>query len=246
MVRFGQFIAQARGRYIPGVDMGTSHTDLLAVREGGALVFGADFDPSPWTARGVFAAMRAAVLHRFGTCSLSGLTVSIQGAGAVGSALARFVAADGGTVLVADLDVDRADQVAQEVGGRSIDVDDAPYAKCDVFAPCAVARAITADMVDRMQCLVVAGSANDALGDGAAQALADHGIGYVPDFVAGVGGAIHEHAKSLGWSDLALAEAVDAIGPRVLDLLGEAEDLGVTLLVAALTRAASRIAQVRA
>ncbi|WP_168582699.1 Glu/Leu/Phe/Val dehydrogenase family protein [Gephyromycinifex aptenodytis] len=242
MVRLGEFVAQLGGHYIPGVEMGTAHTDLLAVRAGGALVLGADSDPSPWTARGVFAAMRAAVLHRFGTASLEGLTVSVQGAGAVGSVLARFIAADGGTVLIADIDVARADRVAEEVGGRPIDVVDAPYARCDVFAPCAAARTLTPEVVARLQCSVVAGSANDALEDGAEEALAQRGITYVPDIVAGAGGAIHEHARSLNWDDAQLSASVDAIGPRVLKLVAEADELGLTPLELALRQAAARIA----
>lgn len=242
MVRLGQFVAQLGGCYIPGVDMGTAHTDLLAVRQGGALVLGADSDPSPWTARGVFAAMRASVLHRFGADSFNGLTVSIQGAGAVGSALARFIASDGGTVLAADIDTARADRVAEEVGGRAIDVDDAPFARCDVFAPCAVSRIVTPEVVSRMQCTVIAGSANDVLDDGAEEALAQRDIDYVPDFVAGAGGVIHEHARSLGWDDTQLCAAVDDIGPRVLGLIAQAAELGLTPLEVALRRAASSIA----
>lgn len=61
MRRFGEFCARA-GAYIPGVDMGTTVHDLAMMAEGGAEVTCSEEDPSPWTARGVAAAIHAAVI----------------------------------------------------------------------------------------------------------------------------------------------------------------------------------------
>lgn len=240
--RFGDVVAGLSGRFIPGIDMGTTAADMIAIRERGARVFCADASAAPWTARGAFVGMSAGVCHAFGDGSLAGRVVAIQGAGRVGSLLARFVAADGGRVLVADVDPDRAWLLAEEVGGRAIDTQDAPFVACDVFAPCSIARVIRPDLVPRLGCRVVAGAANGVLDDGASEALQAAGITYVPDVVMNSGGVIHEHGRASGWDDATVAAAVDAIGPRALSLLQEADAEGITPHEATMRRAARRIA----
>ena len=48
---FGDVVAATGGRYIPGVDMGTTLADMEVIRSRGAKVYCADVDPAPWTAR---------------------------------------------------------------------------------------------------------------------------------------------------------------------------------------------------
>lgn len=243
---YGQAVAALGGRYIPGVDMGTTLADMDAMREAGATVYCADFDPSPWTARGVFAAMKAGVEAVFGADSLAGLTVAVQGVGSVGGALARFVAEDGGRVLAADVDEARARAVAAEIGGAAVPVADVATTECDVFAPSAVARVLTADVVPQLRCRLVAGAANDTLDTpDVERLLLDRGISFVPDFVANAGGVVHEHARALGWDEERLAAAVDAIGPRVTQLYASARSYDGSLVAAALARGRDRIATAR-
>lgn len=243
---FGDVVAATGGRYIPGVDMGTTLADMEVIRSRGAKVYCADVDPAPWTARGVYAAMRAGVRHVFGADSVAGLTVAVQGAGSVGGALARMIAADGGRVLIADVDADRARSVAEECGGDTVAPGAVLSADCDVFAPSAVARVITREAVRSLRCRLVAGAANDTLDEpGCEAALTMAGIAYVPDFVANAGGVIHEHARAVGWSERELEQAVDAIGPRVLELYAEAEAHDGSAVEAALARGRARLAAAR-
>ena len=243
---YGDAIARLGGRYIPGVDMGTTLADMAVLRSRGAQVYCADHDPAPWTARGVFVAMKAGVAHVYGADSLAGLTVSVQGAGSVGGALARMVAADGGRVLVADVDADRAAQVARDCGGAVIPAAEAVTADCDVFAPSAVARVITRGIVPRLRCRLIAGAANDTLDEpGCEAALVEAGIAFVPDFVANAGGVIHEHARAVGWSERELEQAVDDIGPRVRELFAEAPSHDGSVVAAALERGRARLAAAR-
>ena len=88
MRRFGDFVTRTGGAYLPGVDMGTTTEDLAIAGQSGAVVSCATEDPSPWTALGVAAAIRAAVAHLDRRESLDGVRVLVQGAGHVGAALA--------------------------------------------------------------------------------------------------------------------------------------------------------------
>jgi leucine dehydrogenase len=243
---YGDAIARLGGRYIPGVDMGTTLADMAVLRSRGAKVYCADHDPAPWTARGVYAAMRAGVRHVFGAHSLAGLSVAVQGAGSVGGCLARLVAADGGRVLVADVDQARAEAVATDCGGTVLAPGDIVTTSCDVFAPSAVARVITRDVVPRLRCRLIAGAANDTLDEPACEReLLDAGISFVPDFVANAGGVIHEHARAVGWSERELEQAVDAIGPRVLELYADAPRHQGSVVEAALARGRARLTAAR-
>lgn len=243
---YGAAIARLGGRYIPGVDMGTTLADMAAMREAGARVYCADHDPAPWTARGVFAAMRAGARHVFGAESLSGLTVAVQGAGSVGGALALMVAGDGGRVLIADVDHARAAALADRCGGATIPVDRVVTADCDVFAPCALARVVTRDVVPRLRARLIAGAANDTLDDASCErALLEAGVAFVPDFVANAGGVVHEHARAVGWDEPELVRAVDAIGPRVAELFEQAAGYDGSVVAAALARGRARLDDAR-
>ena len=61
----------------------------------------------------------------------------------------------------------------------------------DVFAPCALGDVLDADTVTRLDCTVVAGSANNPLADDAlADVLAARGILYAPDIAMSAGGVL--------------------------------------------------------
>lgn len=245
--RFAQVVARLGGHFIPGVDMGTTPADMIRMREAGARVYGGGRDPYPWIARGVHAALLAGARHALGTDDLHGLRIAVQGAGQVGAQLARMLADDGARVLIGDVDAGRADQVADQVGGLVIDPADAPFARCDIFAPCSVARVITARAARRLQCRLIVGSANDVLeNEAAADAVRDEGVSFVPDFVANAGGVIHEHARAMRWDDERLAEDVDRIGARVTELLAEASATGESPARVADRQALQRLAHARA
>jgi len=239
MRRFGAFVARTGGAYVPGVDMGTTTDDLAVIGAAGVEVSCAQADPSPWTALGVAAAIRAAVAHVDGRADLDGLRVLVQGAGHVGATLARELARDGAHVLVADVDVDRASALAAELRGAVVAPEAAVETPCDVLAPCAVARVVDAVSVERLRCRILAGAANDMVADRAcAQRLAERGIAYVPDFLANAGGVVQIHALREGWDEPRLRAATLAIGDRARDVLEEAARTGVTPLDAAEARAA--------
>jgi leucine dehydrogenase len=245
--RFGEFVARTGSAYIPGVDMGTTPEDMRTIETRGAKAFCDDVDPGPFTARGVYAAMRAAVDHRLGR-GMDGIRLSVQGTGHVGANVARLAAADGAQVAVADIDAARAQSLADELGSGAsvIDAETAPVTDCDVFAPCAIARVLTVKNARAVHARVVAGAANDALDSPkAATAFEEAGITVVPDFVANAGGVIQVHSGVAGWSDEQLDEALEAIGVRTGEILGEAERRGITPDEAARDLGYRRIAEAK-
>ena len=99
---FGRFIESLGGRYITAVDSGTSSADMDCIAQQTRHVTSTTQagDPSPHTALGVFAGIRASAQARLGSDDLEGLRVAVQGLGHVGYALAEQLAAVGAELLV--------------------------------------------------------------------------------------------------------------------------------------------------
>jgi leucine dehydrogenase len=235
MEAFGRFVDRLDGRYVPGVDMGTSLADLTVM---GSIVEGVICeDPSDFTAVGVLAGITAAL---GGSCR--GRSVVVQGVGHVGADLAARLTKAGAQVVVADVDAARAQQVGDRLGAAVVDPDDVLGMECDVLAPCAQAGVVSYDTVARLRCTVVAGAANDVLAErGCAGALAARGITYVPDFVINAGGAIRMHALRAGWDDHQLTQALTAIGTRVDRIITAARESRRTPLAEAEALASERL-----
>ena len=238
---FGRSVCRLGGAYIPGVDMGTSVDDLAQIGATAAGVACTDEDPSAFTALGVFAGIAAAADHR-GLGGVGRLKVLVQGAGHVGSELARQLASAGACVGVADVDDRRARSLVDEIGGVLVAPEAVVEWPCDVLAPCATARVLSCGNVPALGARIVAGGANDVLTERrCASHLAARGITYVPDFLVNAGGVVHIHALRSGWGSDKLEESVRAIGDRVRAVLVEADSTRRTSIDVAEELASERI-----
>jgi leucine dehydrogenase len=239
----GKIVAELGGLYIPASDIGTSADDLAVVGHGGADVAGGDTDTSLSTATGVHAALRAAARHVGLPQNLGGVSVCIQGAGKVGSRLARLLVADGALVRVSDLDSDRVARLAAETGAQVVEPTQVIEADCDVLAPCATGGMISPRDVARLGCRIVAGAANNVLTHPeVARALSARRIVFVPDFVASAGGVIQVQALRGGWDTTRLDARLQAIGDTVARILADAESSDQSTVDIAETMAAARLA----
>ncbi|MGZ0186819.1 MAG: Leu/Phe/Val dehydrogenase, partial [Alphaproteobacteria bacterium] len=191
----GRAIERVGGRYVTAEDVGVKPDDLRIVREETAHVAGlpeTSGDPSPVTAMGVFAGLRAAVRHRLGAETMSGLTVAVQGLGAVGWSLAEQLHEAGAELIVADIRTDAVDKAVADLGATAVSVDGIYDAQADVFAPCALGAVLNDGTIPRLKVSVVAGSSNNQL------ARAHHGVElrrrkilYAPDYAINAGGIIN-------------------------------------------------------
>ena len=247
---FGRLIDRFGGTYWAAEDVGTTPVDLDIIGRvtpyaigRSSTADGFDGDPSPFTARGVLAAMRAAwdFAGEPGP-GLSGARVAIQGVGKVGAALADAVADVGAEVIVADIDPRRAQLVAEMVGGRAVLPENLLQTPCDFLAPCALGGVLTSEVATSLHCRFVVGSANNQLADGTvAERLAAAGVVYVPDFVANVGGLISAVESRNAWDLARVLGAVEQIGNRVREILDASDGDGATPLRHALAMARRRL-----
>ena len=240
----GRFVESFGGRYITAEDVGTSPADMEILRQETQHVAGLPAlsgDPSPFTARGVFRALQAAAKHRWGSDSLTGRTVALQGCGNVGYYLARNLHESGARLIVSDVDQSKVDRVVREFGAVMVAPDEIYRQPADVFSPCALGGIINDETMPQLKVEIIAGGANNQLleerhGD----ELARRGILYAPDYAANAGGIINGCRELLGWEPAQSLAKVDEIYQTVLDIFRTADAGGMPTY-----KAADRIAEQR-
>lgn len=223
---FGRMIDTLGGRYITAMDSGTSSADMDCIAQHTRHVTSttAAGDPSPHTALGVYAGIRATAEARFGSADLQGLRVAIQGLGNVGFALAEQLAASGVELVVADLDDGRVQLAVEELGAVAVSSAELLDVPCDILAPCGLGGVLNAESVGRLQCAAIAGAANNQLASvEIADELDARGILYAPDYVINAGGLIHVALTHRGESLQAVTAHLAQIGLRLSDIYAHAQ-----------------------
>jgi leucine dehydrogenase len=194
----GRFIDTFDGLYIAGEDVGTTVEDLGIVRQETPFVGGLSRDlgssgnPAPYTALGVFLGMRACLEQQRGSADFHGVRIAVQGCGNVASSLCQHLHAAGAVLIVTDTLPERAQAIVQQYNARLVAPEAIYDVACDIYAPCALGGVLNDDTIPRLQCQIVAGSANNqCLTDDHGEALQERGILYAPDFVINAGGVIN-------------------------------------------------------
>jgi len=219
---FGRALNQLEGLYYTAEDSGATEHDLQIVQSvskfvGGISTEGIGGNPSPFTARGVWRGIEAAVRARLARNSLRGLKVSILGVGAVGMALAELLHDAGADLIVADVNADAVRRAVDRFGASAVSPLEAVGAEADIFSPCALGGAISSETLPRLKATIVAGAANNQLATPEMdRALMQRGILYAPDYVINAAGVISVGLEILGdWHEAELTRRIDAIGPRL-------------------------------
>jgi leucine dehydrogenase len=213
----GRFIESLGGRYITAEDVGTSVHDMEYVSMETSFVSGLpgkSGDPSPVTAYGTYQGMRAAALEKYGSDSLDGKRVVVQGAGNVGYHLCSHLAADGARLIVTDIDEQRVDRVVREFAAEPVQPDAIYSVEADIYAPCALGATINDATIPELRVDIVAGAANNQLEDARhGDELHRRGILYAPDYVINAGGVINVYGEVKGWlPEQAMRKAEDIYG----------------------------------
>lgn len=205
---FGRFVDSISGRYITAEDVGTAVSDMDIVRQETSHVVGispqhgGSGDPSPFTAIGVHYGMKACAKHVFGTDSLKGMKILVQGLGHVGYSLLKMLVAEGAQITVTDLDQHLVDKAAREFGVAVVHPNEIYDKAADIFCPNALGGIINDNTIDRLKVKIVAGAANNQLAEYQkhGKALLQKGIVYAPDYVINAGGLINVSHEIKGYN----------------------------------------------
>lgn len=190
----GNFVETLDGRYITAEDMNSTVEDMAIIRHQTEHVatVGASGNPSPFTAYGVYCAIKASVASKFGRDRLYGLKVAVQGLGETGGRLAELLYRDNCQIIGTDINSDNIQAIKEKIELKLIAPEEIYSTPCDVFAPCALGGILNPSTTSQLQCQIIAGSANNQLlteTDG--ERLHNLDILYAPDFVINSGGVIN-------------------------------------------------------
>ncbi len=222
MRRFGKFVNSLGGKYITAEDVGIGTRDMEYVHmetkhvTGIPPALGGSGDPSPVTAFGVYMGMKAAAQERWGSDSLSGKKVVVQGVGNVGSHLVDHLMKEGAKVSICDIYDDRIAMVTKKHSGVTVvDGNSLFNLDMDIYAPCALGATVNDATLSQLKCSVICGAANNQLADESkhGKIVMEKGILYAPDYVVNAGGLINVYSEVAGFgTDYAMKQAENIFG----------------------------------
>lgn len=251
--RFGKFIQSLGGKYWTAEDVNMKTADMEYIGMETKYVtglpesMGGGGDPSPVTAYGTYLGIKATAKKVFGTDSLSGKTVGVQGVGQVGSYLVERLVKENAKVVITDLFEDKVKEVAKKYGVETVAQDKIYDLDMDIYAPCALGATLNDDTIPRLKCSIVAGGANNQLKEEIKHGymLVDRSITYAPDFLINAGGLINVYNEYLGgYNRERTYQQADKIYDTCLNILNLAEREKITSQEAAIQLAEKRMTEV--
>jgi leucine dehydrogenase len=246
----GRFVDSLKGRYITAEDVGTSVEDMDFVQMETKFVAGlqgGSGDPSPITAHGTYWGIKAAARAKYGSDSLNGMRIAVQGVGHVGYYLCQYLSQEGARLIVTDIDEERVRRVVQEFGARAVAADEIYSVDAQIFAPCALGAIVNDATLKVMKFEIIAGAANNQLEEERhGDELEKRGMLYAPDYVINAGGLINVYGELYGWSADRAKRKAGEIYDTLLQLFELSRKEGLPTYKAADRLAERRIEQVHA
>lgn len=248
---FGRYIEGLNGRYITAEDVGTTEADMDLIHletdyvTGVSAEFGSSGNPSPVTAYGIYVGMKAAAKEAFGSDSLEGKTIAIQGVGNVAYTLCEHLHEEGANLIVTDINKESVQRAVDAFGATAVDIDAIYSQDVDIFAPCALGAVINDETIPQFKCKVIAGSANNQLKeDRHGDKIHEMGIVYAPDYVINSGGVINVADELAGYNRERALKRVEGIYDTIGEIFNISKRDNIPTYVAADRLAEERIARV--
>jgi leucine dehydrogenase len=235
LAAFGRAVESLGGAYVTAEDVGITDADMVQIAKHTKHVSGlpvasgeAGGDPGPLTALGVYLGIKAAIREGLGTDSAKDVRIAIQGVGSVGGGVARRLAAEGAKLTLADVNLARAKELADELGAELADSAAIMEVEADVLSPNALGAILTEASIEKLRVPIVAGGANNQLATAAdGQRIHDRGITYAPDYVINAGGIINVALEYLGQGSREEVESrIHLIPGRLAEIWAESKASG--------------------
>ncbi|MFB0960919.1 MAG: Glu/Leu/Phe/Val dehydrogenase [Flavobacteriales bacterium] len=247
--RFGKFVDSLGGKYITAEDVGISPHDIEQVHmetdhvTGVPEYLGGSGDPSPVTAYGVYVGMKAAAKKAYGSDSLAGKKVMVQGVGSVGYYLVELLAKEGALISVSDIYEPSIKKVLTDFKASVVNVNDVYKADMDIYAPCALGATVNDVTLKELKCNIIAGAANNQLAVETihGEALKSAGILYAPDYVINSGGIINCYWELQGYNKEAAISQTEKIFDTTTEIFNKSENENIPTYLAANKMAEERI-----
>lgn len=249
---FGRFVQSLGGRYITSTDVGTTVDDLIIIRQETPFVtglpvdMGGGGDTSVATANGVWKGMKVFAKEVFGTDSLSGLRIVVQGLGKVGHSLLSHLVEEGAKLYISDTDSERLKAVSKEFSATVLLPEAVFGVECDIFSPNAMGGVLNDETIPALRCPIVAGAANNQLAEPKhGYMLQKRNIWYAPDYVINSGGLINVCDELQGYCQPRAWRQIEKIAVTLARIIALSKEKGLPTSEAADWIAQKRIKVMR-
>lgn len=220
--RFGQSIGPwlRQGLYIPGVDLGTSSSDIRVVYSSAGIrrsnISTAGYRTAEATAKTIVETIKV-------SCEVMGMSLAnsraaIEGFGAVGSEVARLLVQHAATIIAVStsrgaiwnsngIDITLLGELQRTYGSAGVlhypaaeflDSTQLSTVPADLYIPCARMYSISIQNASEVKARLVCGGSNLQATPEAAKILHDRSILYVPPYVANCGGVFWSAMRNFG------------------------------------------------
>ena len=145
--------------------------------------------------------MKASAKEVYGSDSLAGKKVLVQGLGNVGMHLVEHLHKEKAILSVYDINEARVKHAVENFGAKAISPDKMFDLDIDIYAPCALGASVNDDSLARLKCAIICGAANNQLAEEKKHGdeVTKKGILYAPDFVVNAGGIINVYYELEGY-----------------------------------------------
>ncbi len=206
--KYASFINDINGKYWTAQDVNISSQDMIWMKDVTPFVVGMPEeqgglgDSSHPTAYGVYLGMKAASKFVYGTDSLEGKKIALQGIGKVGAKLIEYLTKENANIYVSDINKEILKNITDKYKVSTFKNSELYSMELDIFSPCALGAILNSESIKKLKCKIVAGAANNQLEDDKIHdiELKEKNIIYVPDFLINAGGVIsvyHEQIQDL-------------------------------------------------
>jgi leucine dehydrogenase len=262
---YGEFVARLNGIYYTAADINTSPRDMRAVLGRNRFVtcipreLGGSGDPSPYTAEGVFRAIKTARRHLTGSDDLSGVKIAVQGAGHVGKPLIENLVSARAIVFASEMRFE-TDETAREEFKREFPTveivragagheNDILALDVEIIAPCAVGGTINKETIEHLSpsVKIICGGANNILNDEAEDGeilFREKGIVFIPDFACNWMGIVNCANEAFGYLKEEIEMSLDNVSPIVESILQTSDAQKISHTEAAHRLADEKIKQI--
>ncbi|MEI6020408.1 MAG: Glu/Leu/Phe/Val dehydrogenase [Bacteroidota bacterium] len=252
--RFGKFVNSLGGKYITAEDVAMTSRDMEIIHmetehvSGLPENMGGSGDPSPVTAYGVYVSMKASAKEVWGSDSLSGKKVLVQGIGHVGEVLVGHLTKEGAKVFINDISEERLKAVADTYKAEVVSADKMFDLDIDVYAPCALGATVNDATLAKLKCKIICGAANNQLANEVihGEAVGKQGILYAPDYVVNAGGIINVYYELEGYNRERAMRHAEGIYNTTFNLFQLAKKEGIPTYMAANHLGEQRLASIAA
>ncbi len=249
---FGKFVENLNGKYITAEDVGMTAKDMEHISATTKHVSGMPKsrgglgDPSPWTAYSTYMGMKAAAKRAYGSDSLEGKRVSVQGVGHVSTYLIDYLTKEGAEIFATDIYEDKLKAISNSHNVKIVGLDEIYDLDVDIYAPCALGATVNDETLERLKCNIICGCSNNQLqqekkhGD----ICLEKGIIYAPDFLVNSGGVINVYAEVIGASTAWTEDHLSSVYDQTLNIINKSFETGKNTQEVAMQIALDRIKSV--